>query len=103
MSDQASGAPNAPEGETSAPRPAYFGIGCLTAFSGFWAGAMIAVLVAKVVGALNKCAADPETGAPCNWFTYAVFGAIIGMVVLPSIAIWLLRRGRIRARNTERG
>ncbi|HVX38019.1 MAG TPA: hypothetical protein VHB25_00505 [Gemmatimonadaceae bacterium] len=75
----------------------------MTVIAGFWGGGMIAVLIAKIVGALSKCAADPETGAPCNWFTYAEFGAIIGMVVLPSISIWLLRRGRVRARNTERG
>lgn len=103
MTEPPTGAPNAPEGETSAPRPAYFGIGCLTAIAGFWGGGMIAVLIAKLVGALTKCAAEPETGAPCNWFTYAVFGAITGLIVLPSIAIWLLRRGRARARNIERG
>ena len=103
MTEPRAGGPEAPQGETSAPRPAYFGIGCLTAIAGFWGGGMIAVLVAKVVGALTKCAAESETGAPCNWFTYAEFGAITGLIVLPAISIWLLRRGRGRARNTERG
>jgi len=75
----------------------------LTAIAGFWGGGMIAVLVAKVVGAFTRCPAEPETGAPCNWFTFAFLGAIVGLVVMPVISIWLLRRGRIRARNIERG
>jgi hypothetical protein len=67
---------------------------------------MIAVLIAKIVGAATKCAAETETGAPCNWFTYAVFGAVIGAVVVPAISIWFFRRGRrlsARARTIERG
>jgi hypothetical protein len=64
---------------------------------------MIAVLVAKIVGGLTRCAADSETGAPCNWGTYWVGGALIGMVVLPAVALWRLRRGRQRPHNFERG
>lgn len=63
---------------------------------------MIAVLIAKIVGAATRCAAEAETGAPCNWFTYAVFGAIIGAIVLPIVAITLLRRSRRRLENSER-
>lgn len=64
---------------------------------------MIAVLIAKIVGALSRCASDAETGAPCNWFTYAVFGAIIGAVVVPVVSVWFFRRGRGRASNIQRG
>jgi hypothetical protein len=71
-------------------------------FAGLAGGAMIAVLIAKIVGALSRCAADPETGAPCNWFTFMVFGALTGMVVAPTVSIWFFRRGRARA-NNERG
>ncbi|HEX4683403.1 MAG TPA: hypothetical protein VH277_11875 [Gemmatimonadaceae bacterium] len=58
---------------------------------------MIAVLIAKIVGALSRCASDAETGAPCYWFTYAMFGAIVGFVVVPAVSIWFFRRGRARA------
>ena len=37
---------------------------------------MIAVLIAKIVGFAARCPSELETGAPCNWLTYAVFGAI---------------------------
>ena len=89
-------------GAPETPRPHYFGIGCFTAFAGFAGGGMIAVLIAKIVGAATRCAAEAETGAPCNWFTYAVFGAITGAIVLPIVAITLLRRSRRRLENSER-
>ena len=75
----------------------YLGVGCLTVAAGFACGGMISVLIAKIVGAATKCTSDAETGAPCNWFTYAVFGAIIGAFVLPVVSIWSLRRTRRRA------
>ncbi|HWH50532.1 MAG TPA: hypothetical protein VN651_03245 [Gemmatimonadaceae bacterium] len=75
----------------------YLGVGCLTTAAGFAGGGMISVLIAKIVGAASKCPSDAETGAPCNWFTYAVFGAIIGAFVLPVVSIWSLRRTRRRA------
>jgi hypothetical protein len=90
-------------GEANGPRPAYFGIGCLTAVAGFAGGGMIAVLLAKIVGAVTHCAVDAETGAPCDWGTYWFLGALIGMVVVPAIALWRLRRGRRRTQNFERG
>jgi hypothetical protein len=81
----------------------YLGIGCFTAIAGFAGGGMIAVLIAKIVGAATKCAVESETGAPCNWFTYWFFGAIVGAVVLPAVAISLFRRARRRANNLDRG
>jgi hypothetical protein len=91
------------EGATNAPGPHYFGVGCFTAIAGFAGGGMIAVLVAKIVGAATRCTSEAETGAPCNWFTYWFYGAVIGAVLLPVIAISMLRRGRRRANNSERG
>lgn len=82
---------------------AYFGIGCLTAVAGFAGGGMIAVLIAKIVGALTRCAVDAETGAPCNWGTYWLRGALIGMILLPALALWRFRRGRRAGSNSERG
>jgi len=86
----------AKRGQADEPPPAYLGIGCLTVLAGFAGGGMIAVLVAKIVGALTKCTANAETGAPCSWGTYWLRGALIGMVVLPAIAFYLLYRGRRR-------
>jgi hypothetical protein len=95
--------PEPESGQADEPSPAYFGIGCLTAVAGFAGGGMIAVLIAKLVGALTHCAADSETGAPCGWGTYWVRGALIGMILLPAVSLWRVRRGRQRAQHSERG
>jgi hypothetical protein len=91
------------EGRADTHPAAYLGIGCVTAIAGFAGGGMIAVLVAKIVGALTRCAADTETGAPCNWGTYWFRGALIGLILLPSLVLWRYRRGRMRGSNSERG
>jgi hypothetical protein len=78
-------------------------MGCFTVVAGFAGGGMIGVLIAKIVGAAMRCPSEAETGAPCSWLTYAVFGAIAGAVLLPSITISLLRRARRRTQNSERG
>jgi hypothetical protein len=75
----------------------YLGVGCFALFAGFAGGGMIAVLIAKIVGALTRCPTEAETGAPCSWFTYAVFGAITGAVLVPIVSIWFFRRGRSRS------
>lgn len=79
----------------------YVGVGCMTAVVGFFGTAMIAVLVAKLVGAANGCAADPETGAPCNWLTWAVRGGVLGMILLPSFLIRRMRKARSAHTNSE--
>jgi hypothetical protein len=89
-------------GTANTGRWEYVGVGCFSTFAGFAGGGMIAVLIAKIVGALSRCPADTETGAPCNWFPYMVCGMIIGAVVVPIVSIWFFRRGRSRAIN-ERG
>ena len=81
----------------------YFGVGCLTFFAGSAGGAMTSVLIAKIVGALRGCAPEPETGAPCGWFMFAVIGGLIGAMVLPMAVILRLRAGRARTRNSDRG
>ena len=73
---------------------------------GLAGGGMIAVLVAKIVGAIRGCTPDAETGAPCGWFTYAVFGALTGLIVIPTVAIWRMRQGEqseVASSNTETG
>jgi hypothetical protein len=88
-----------PTGETNEGIWPYLGVGCVTVVAGFFGGGMIAVLLAKILGAIRVCSADPETGAPCGWFTYLVVGACVGAIFLPGTAIWRMRRGRLRQRN----
>ena len=90
------------QGPADTRRWEYVGIGCFSTFVGFAGGGMIAVLIAKIVGALTRCPTEAETGAPCGWLTYASYGALIGAVTVPFLTIWLFRRGRARA-NNERG
>jgi hypothetical protein len=78
----------------------YVGVGCLTAFAGWWSGAMIAVLVAKIVGAIQGCAPG-EHGQPCNWYVYAAVGAVVGGVSLPALALRRLRRADAVAVQSE--
>jgi hypothetical protein len=53
---------------------------------------MIAVLVAKGVGAARRC--TPPEGLPaCDWYYFALGGMLIGAVSLP---ILVLRRMRGR-------
>ena len=68
-------------------------MGCLTATVGLFGGAMIFVLIAKIVGALRGCTPDPDTGAPCNWFIFAVCGGLFGLVAIPTVAISRMRGG----------
>lgn len=91
------------EGAPEDTRPHYLGVGCISVVAGFAGGGMIAVLIAKIVGAVTRCPAEAETGAPCSWLTYAVYGAIAGAFILPTLTISLLRRGRRRAQHLERG
>lgn len=83
-------------GETESSRWAYVGVGCLTAVVGLAGGGMIAVLIAKAVGAMRGCTPDPNTGAPCDWTTFWGWGALIGLILVPTIAIWRMKRGRDR-------
>ena len=80
---------NAPK-ETVWP---YIGVGCFTAPIGFFGGGMIAVLVAKIVGAVRGCVA-PEGFPACQTWEFLLPGALIGLVGLPVAAILRLRKGR---------
>lgn len=91
------------EGRPENEKWQYLGIGCMTAVVGLIGGGMIAVLAAKIVGAFTHCTPDSETGAPCNWSVYWTWGARIGLVLLPTVVLWRLYRGRHKARNSDRG
>src|SRR6478609_7660852 len=98
MAEPVSRDPEIPTPPNDGPWP-YLGVGCITTVSGLFGGGMIAVLIAKVVGAARSCTPDSETGAPCNWYTFALVGAVVGVIVFPSIAILLLRRSRMKHQN----
>jgi hypothetical protein len=71
--------------------------------AGLFGGGMVGVLVGKIVGWATHCAADPNTGAPCAWGMYWVYGAAAGTIMLPVVVLLLRRRGRAAARDSERG
>jgi len=73
---------------------------------GLIGGGMIAVLLAKVVGAIRGCVPDQETGAPCGWSTYWTWGARAGLLLLPAAVLWRMRRAEKRhstSSNIETG
>jgi hypothetical protein len=85
-----------PESERLAARRV--GVGCFTTFIGAPSGAMVGVFVGKVVGNVQGCV--PPEGLPaCNWWWYALAGGVVGMVTLPTLVLWRLRRGSAAARS----
>jgi hypothetical protein len=88
-------------GETGEGIWPYVGVGCLTGISGMMAFGVIAVLLAKTVGWMHSCSPDAETGAPCDWLTYWLRGAVIGVILVPTIVIWRMRKVRAASRNSE--
>ena len=90
----------APLGEPEMSRARDVGVGCFTAFIGAPSGAMIGVLVAKFVGTVRKCV--PLEGLPaCDWWNFALVGGIVGVITLPTLVLWRLRRGKAAARPTQ--
>lgn len=78
------------------------GVGCVTAVAGLFSGAMFAVLVARIVGMVRGCSAG-EHGQPCDWPLYAMVGGVIGMITLPLLALYRLRRDPAATAHSERG
>ena len=86
-------APPPPELERGEIIARNIGVGCITTVAGFFSGGMIAVLVGKFVGMLQRC--PPPEGLPaCNWWVYAGIGAILGAITLPFLALRRLNRSR---------
>jgi hypothetical protein len=80
-------------GSEPVPMTTYIGVGCFTAFVGFWGGAMIAVFIGKIVGSARGC--EPMEGTPaCHWHLFALAGMIAGVVLLPTISIIRLKGRR---------
>lgn len=74
------------------------GVGCFSLFVGTWSGAMVAVLLGKVIEGARR--APSCEGLPtCNWYVYAGVGALVGAVSLPALVFWRLRRGSASPSN----
>jgi hypothetical protein len=72
----------------------YIGVGCVTTAAGFFGGGMIGVFVGWIVGHIRQCTPPPESFPICGFFPYWISGMLLGTIVLPSVALTRLRRGR---------
>jgi hypothetical protein len=61
-------------------------IGCFMLPLGAVSGAMVAVLVSKIVAFFTKAPTCPEIPT-CNWHVYAGVGALLGGLSLPALVI----------------
>ncbi len=72
------------------------GVGCFTFVIGGVSGAMTGVFVGKGVGFFSRC--EPLPGLPaCDWWWFALAGAVLGAVSLPLLAFSRLRRSDRRS------
>lgn len=78
-------------GPDDAPGANRFAVGCLMAVAGFFSGAMVAVLIGRFYSSATHCQYDAELPA-CNWQSFAGVGGLIGLVTLPALVLWRLRR-----------
>jgi hypothetical protein len=76
------------------------GVGCFSLFVGTWSGAMVAVLLGKMIEGLRK---SPSCeGLPiCNWYVYAGIGAMVGAISLPILVLRRLKRRQARETNAR--
>jgi hypothetical protein len=100
------GAPNdgrsGPQGQVEDRTARNIGVGCFTTFIGTWSGAMVAVLIGKIVEGVRG--APSCEGVPmCNWNVYAAVGALIGATTLPLLVLTRLRRRDVRRDQISRG
>ena len=61
-------------------------IGCFMVPLGAVSGAMVAVLISKLVAFFMKVPSCPEIPT-CNWHVYAGVGALLGGLSLPALVI----------------
>jgi hypothetical protein len=76
-------------------------IGCLMVPVGAVSGAMIAVLVSKMVAAILKAPSCPDIPT-CDWYVYAGVGAVLGALSLPALVLRRLLH-RAPSDNNQRG
>ena len=66
--------------------PPKVAIGCFMVPLGAVSGAMVAVLVSKMVAFFTKAPSCPDIPT-CNWHVYAGVGALLGGLSLPALVI----------------
>ncbi len=64
-------------------------IGCFTAWLGFFSGAMVFALIARIV-AYTRHTRGCEGVPSCDWYVYALVGGGLGFVTLPALVLWVL-------------
>ena len=62
------------------------GIGCLMLPMGAVSGAMVGVLLSKIVAFLTKAPACPDIPT-CDWHVYAGWGMLVGGLTLPALVL----------------
>ncbi len=77
-------------------------IGCWFAIVGYFAGGMIGVAVAKLVGQLRRCP-PPKDFPACDFETYLMVGTAVGMILLPGVIVWRLWQSDAARRRAQRG
>lgn len=95
MQDGAKARGSGATGETATPGDGpganRVAVGCVMAVAGFFSGAMVAVLVARFYSSATHCQYSAELPA-CDWQDFAGGGGLIGLVTLPALVLWRLRR-----------
>lgn len=71
------------------------------AIPGFFGGGMIGVGVGRLAETFTGCT-PPEGFPACHTYTYLLVGGFTGLVLLPSVVLWRLRRSARATRNSER-
>lgn len=61
-------------------------VGCFVTPLGFFSGAMVGVLAAKIVDFFTKAPSCPEIPS-CSWGTYAMWGGLLGALTLPALVV----------------
>jgi len=92
----------APTAEVEDRTARNIGVGCFSTFIGSWSGAMVAVLIGKIVEGVRG--APSCEGLPlCNWHIYALVGAVVGATSLPLLVLTRIRRRDVRRDHISRG
>ena len=77
-------------------------VGCFVTPLGVFSGAMVGVLISKIVAFLTKAPSCPDIPS-CDWHVYAGWGALAGGLTLPALVLSrLLARPGTEPTDTNR-
>ena len=77
-------------------------VGCFVTPLGVFSGAMVGVLISKIVAFLTKAPSCPDIPS-CDWHVYAGWGALVGGLTLPALVLSrLLARPGTEPTDTNR-